>query len=172
MLTLPGQLKPGDNPGLVEIHVSGKPVAWARAGSHVINGKPVHFTPTNYRRWYQDARMMARQAMEGRKILTGCVQVQVFISIVPPKSWPAWKLEAALDHRIEPSGTPDLSNLVKAAEDACSGVVFLDDAQIVCGRQNEIYSEEPWVHIRVIPRNTSPATIKRRSDLKQQGAGK
>ena len=115
--------------------------------------------------------MMARQVMEGRKILTGCVDLMLIVAIVPPKTWATWKREAALDHRIEPTGKPDLSNLLKAAEDACTGVVFLDDAQIVNEQQMKCYQEYPYVNIRVQPRNTFPAQIKRKSDLNHQGAG-
>ena len=40
---------PADSPGQVKIHVSGKPVAWARAGSHVVNGKLATFVQPHSR---------------------------------------------------------------------------------------------------------------------------
>ena len=50
-----------------------------------------------------------------------------------------------------PTGRPDLDNLIKALTDACNGIVWRDDAQIVRLMAEKRYSEQPGASISVIP---------------------
>ncbi len=149
----------------VMIEITGQAVPWARTRIAILNGRPVPFTASKYRHWQTDARMVARQVMARRPLLTGCLALSVNVFLVPPASWPAWKRGAALDGLIEPTGKPDLDNIVKAVEDALTGVVWLDDAQVVSMEAAKLYAESPRVSIQVTPQRSAPSQITRRSQL-------
>jgi Holliday junction resolvase RusA-like endonuclease len=48
-----------------------------------------------------------------------------------------------------PAGRPDLTKLVRAAEDALKGVVWADDGQVVGQGNRKVYGEKPGVRICV-----------------------
>lgn len=155
----------------IVIEVTGHPVAQSRPRMAVVAGHARAYKAAKSRRWEEDARQVARQAMVGRPLMEGCLELRIIVFLLPPKSWPAWKRKAAMDMKIEPTTTPDLSNYVKGAEDAFNGIVWRDDAQIVNAWQLKRYSATPSIWMEITPRNTSPAQIKRKSDLNHQGAG-
>lgn len=68
-------------------------------------------------------RLFAGEAMNGEPPLQGPVQATIRVYKPKPKSWPkrrwAWTTK------------PDCSNFAKLFEDACTGIVWQDDAQIV-----------------------------------------
>ncbi len=45
--------------------------------------------------------------------------------------------------REEPSVRPDLTKLIRAVEDACTGIVWKDDAQIVRQVASKVYTDGP-----------------------------
>jgi len=53
-----------------------------------------------------------------------------------------------------PTGKPDATKLLRACEDALTGVVWLDDAQIVSQHVTKIYADAPGV--RVVVRRVDP----------------
>lgn len=56
---------------------------------------------------------------------------------------------SALSGDIAPVKRPDLSNFVKCVEDALSGVVFVDDSQVICCHSSKKYSHVSGVVIAV-----------------------
>jgi Holliday junction resolvase RusA-like endonuclease len=47
------------------------------------------------------------------------------------------------------TGKPDLTKLVRAAEDACTGVIWSDDSCIARQSAEKHYGEEPGVYIKI-----------------------
>lgn len=75
------------------------------------------------------------------------LDVQAFFPI--PASWTKAKKEKALNGDLKHTTRPDLSNIVKAVEDAMNGIVYKDDSQIseiVCVKR---YSMSPRVDLTV-----------------------
>ena len=68
-----------------------------------------------------------------------------------PVSWTKAKRADALAGLVMPTGRPDLDNLVKALTDACNGIVWRDDAQIVRLMAEKRYGEQPGAVVSVIP---------------------
>lgn len=74
--------------------------------------------------WRNTVVYYAREAMRGRPLLTGPLSVEMYFQLVRPKSISEKK-------RLWPHVKPDLSKLVRAVEDALTGTVWVDDAQVV-----------------------------------------
>lgn len=107
--------------------VEGRPQAWQRAG---INGK-TFFTKPATRLWQKTVAIEARKAIGRTPPNDGAVFLEVHFYQEIPKSWPAAKKALAKNGQIWPTGKPDLSNLLKSIEDACNGILFNDDSQVV-----------------------------------------
>ena len=63
--------------------------------------------------------------------MEGPLDVQIVVFMPIPKSWPVAKKYRAEAGKERPTSRPDIDNLVKAAFDGISGVVFANDAQVV-----------------------------------------
>jgi Holliday junction resolvase RusA-like endonuclease len=151
----------------IVIEVPGKPVPASRGRAFVQGGRIIVTTPPGYRRWKNDAGVLARQAMAGREPLTCPVElsVQAYVPIAP--GWPAWRKDAARHNDIEPCGSPDLDNIIKAAMDALNQVVWVDDSQVVELEAGKQYSQEPGVFITVTPRLAASSRITRKDQLSE-----
>lgn len=128
---------------LFEFTIPHTPVAKGRARSSVRRGKggkpiltkggePIigHHTPEKTRNYEALVRQFAQQAAYAEPI-TCPVDLLVEFRFRVPKSWPKWQRELCAAGMIHHTQKPDCSNLVKAIEDACNGVLFADDGQVV-----------------------------------------
>jgi len=70
------------------------------------------------------AKEAALAAGPGWDLMSGPVELVVVFYRPRPKSWPK--------RRRHITTSPDVSKLLRAVEDALSGIVYVDDAQIVC----------------------------------------
>jgi Holliday junction resolvase RusA-like endonuclease len=52
---------------------------------------------------------------------------------------------------LQPTGMPDVLKLARGVEDALTGIVWKDDAQIVNESLSKVYGDRPRVEIRVRP---------------------
>lgn len=128
---------------LFQFTIPHEPVAKGRARSSVKRGrggKPIltrdgqpiisTYTPEKTRDFEALVRDFAAQAVAGDP-LTCPVDLLVTFAFRIPASWPKWKQELAAQGLVHHTKKPDCSNLVKAIEDACNGVLFQDDGQVV-----------------------------------------
>ena len=134
---------------MITIIVPGDPVAKGR-GRAVRTGAGIRVvTPAKTRAWETYAGLCARGAMAGLEPLSGPLWCSIAAYLAIPRSWPAWKRNAALEGEILPTGKPDLDNLAKAAMDACNEIVWRDDAQMTMICLTKVYSDDPRVRIEV-----------------------
>lgn len=52
---------------------------------------------------------------------------------------------------LRPAKRPDRGNLLKFYEDCLTGIVWVDDSQVVDGAVRKIFAEVPRTVIRVLP---------------------
>jgi Holliday junction resolvase RusA-like endonuclease len=76
-------------------------------------------------------RHQAAQAMTGQEVLRGAVQAWVEVEIEPPQKTSKKMRKSMMDGEVFPTKKPDMDNVIKAIFDACNGVVYLDDKQVV-----------------------------------------
>ena len=120
----------------IRFTVLGNPIPKARARVTIRAGQKAHaFTPTRTRDWEARVKDAARPAMIGHRLFTGPVAVELWL----------WRG----DRR-----RCDGDNLEKALTDACKGIVWEDDDQIVdMHRYKRLDLENPRALVRVWPLN-------------------
>lgn len=99
--------------------------------------------------------MIATQAMAGQPPVDEAVTIAVTAILGVPASWSLKKQRAALAGLVIPTRKPDGSNIVKAIEDGCKGIVFRDDALVSDGSWSKRFGLVPGVRVQVWP--TVPA---------------
>lgn len=144
--------------------ITGKPVAKGRGRIGQVGGRPMIFTPNNTRKWERDARMVARQHMQGRPPFHGPISLNVLIIFEIPKSWPSWKRDAAMRGDIAHTTKPDADNILKAAKDAMNGIIWLDDCQVCDINVRKRYGDTPMVSVLVSPTKQHSAQITKKPE--------
>ena len=114
----------------VSFEVSGDPVAQGRPRFSNRGGFVRAYDPKKSRDAKQHIRYFATQSMRetASEPLNGPIIMKVQFGIMMPKSLERKRTPRQREWRTK---KPDLDNLVKTVKDACSGVVFLDDNQVV-----------------------------------------
>lgn len=116
----------------INIHVPGAPQGKGRARAFAKPGGRIgHYTPEKTRTYEGMIRTLAMEAMTGKQIIEGPVEMTLWIVMPIPRSWPQWKKDAASGGLIAPTTKPDSDNVAKAVKDALNGVVWVDDCQVV-----------------------------------------
>lgn len=88
----------------------------------------------------------ARRREDG--MLIGPVALTITFHLPKPASMPAQlRTEKQREKWTYPKSRPDLSKLVRAAEDALIGVLIQDDSQIVSMWARKVYSDTPGAEI-------------------------
>jgi Holliday junction resolvase RusA-like endonuclease len=138
----------------VTFTVPGLPKAKERPRFRVVTpkkGKPFSqaYTPKVTRGFEADCAVMAKAAMRGEAPMMGPVVVIIYAFFPIPKSYTK-KRQAAIRAGLEAFvKKPDEDNVGKAVKDAMNGIVYGDDCQIVRGRTDKDWTDEPRVIVRV-----------------------
>lgn len=149
----------------VQFTILDQPVAWQRAG---LGRGGRHFTRPETREWEELVGWYGRQAMAGRELLTGPVELLVVFQLPIPASWPQWKRALAAEGKVACTAKPDWDNLGKGVSDALNGVVWADDAQVVDAFTRKRYGD-PCAIVYVKPLDLLPAQVSRRP-TREEGA--
>ena len=121
-----------------EFFVKGRPVP--QGSLKFINGRPIHARATDLAVWRADIARNAEQ--NGFTPVSNPVSVTITFSFLKPKT----------AKRITPSVKPDLDKLIRAVLDGLTGVVYVDDCQVVLIKARKVYSEREgaWIGIDII----------------------
>lgn len=116
---------------IVAFEVMGDPVGkgrpkFARRGDYVNT-----YTPKKTAMYETRVQVAARQAMGAQLPHTGAMAVWLSLDIAIPLSWSKKKQQQALAFEIYPTSKPDVDNVLKAILDACNGIVWVDDKQVI-----------------------------------------
>lgn len=88
------------------------------------------YTPQKTREFETRVSIACKHAAWHSGPLNGQIRAVIDASFAPPISWSKKKRNEAIEGKIAP-GRPDIDNVVKAVLDACNGIAFEDDAQVV-----------------------------------------
>jgi len=93
--------------------------------------------------------LFASQAMGGRPLIEGHCDVTMAIHVGIPASWSKRKQERARVGDLQPTGKPDIDNVVKAIMDALNGIAWKDDAQVTSLQVVKRYSAAPSTTVTI-----------------------
>lgn len=113
------------------------------------------YTPERTVNYESRLALAAQHAMAGRALLDGPLEVRVSAYMPAAESKPKKWRAAALAGEIRPTKKPDWDNFGKIL-DALNLVVWVDDSQIVDGRVQKFYSDQPRMEIIVRPLQPQP----------------
>lgn len=140
---------------MIQFWVPGKalPAGSKRSFQHKVTGKIV-VTDANPKSkgWKEQVRVVARTHMGGSPPLTGPVAVDFVFNVLRPKSHlrsDGVNLSMEGQRKPWPTSKPDLLKLARGVEDALTGIVYEDDAQIVFETMRKQWSQIEGVQVRV-----------------------
>lgn len=136
---------------MIVIELPGPPVAKGRPRFSRRTGTA--YTPAATRAYESRLRAVALDAMKGRAILTGPLEVTLFAYMPIPESWSHRKRQLAQLGAIRPTSRPDLENCYKCLDSFNSfrdkrtkikvPVLWADDALVVDAHIHKFYSDKP-----------------------------
>lgn len=135
----------------VSFVIPGTPVGkgrpkFARRGAFV-----TAYTPEKTASYENLVKVKAEQAMVGRPMFEGAVEVSIRLFVTPPASWSQKKQREALAGNVFPTSKPDIDNVLKGIMDACNEIVFKDDKQAVDVRVVKRYGQVARAAVEVRP---------------------
>lgn len=77
------------------------------------------------------------------------LKMDVLVGVSIPKSYTKKKQALCRDRFIAPGKKPDIDNVCKAIMDACNGIAYEDDAQVVYIIAEKVYAIEPFVEVQI-----------------------
>ena len=136
---------------MIAFTVPGQPVGKGRPRIGNVGAHARMFTPAKTVSYEGLVAHAAHQAMQGRPLLQGAVRVLMHIDVQIPASWSKRKQAQAMTGEIRPTTKPDIDNIEKAIFDACNGVTWRDDVQVVEVSKAKRYSAAPGVRVVIEP---------------------
>lgn len=144
---------------IVHFEVPGEPAAKGAVKHAMISGHVHGFTDARTRSALAVVRFAAAQAMEGRSPMDG--PLLLVIRSYRAKGMPKSKRRRELAEReaVKPITRPDYDNYAKLVGDACTGVVWCDDAQVTDTVQQKRYSSRPRIEVWVVDQDSPEVTV-------------
>ena len=135
----------------IEFFVPGAPVGKGRPRAARRGAGVVMFTPGKTADYEALVAATAAAALScdalAHQLLDGPLEAVLEMRFPVPVSWSKAKRARALAGAEWHTSKPDADNVAKAILDACNGVVFRDDAQVVMLIATKAFSEEPGVRV-------------------------
>ena len=135
----------------IEFFVPGTPVGKGRPRAARRGAGVVMFTPGKTADYEALVAATAAAALAcdalAHQLLDGPLEAVLEMRFPAPASWSKAKRARALAGAEWHTSKPDADNVAKAILDACNGVVFRDDSQVVILIATKAFSEEPGVRV-------------------------
>ncbi len=128
--------------------LDGDAVGKGRPRVSTIGGRPRLYTPAKTAAWEAQVADACQTAMGSLAPTESAWAVRIEISCRVPASWPRKRREAALQG-VEIPGKPDLDNVAKSVLDACNGVAYIDDKQVVRLTVSKRYGTAPGIEVHM-----------------------
>ena len=137
----------------IEFFVPGAPVGKGRPRAARRGAGVVMFTPGKTADYEALVATTAAAALAcdalAHQLLDGPLNAVLEMRFPVPANWSKAKRARALAGDEWHTSKPDADNVAKAILDACNGVVFRDDAQVVVLIATKAFSEEPGVQVGI-----------------------
>ena len=135
----------------IEFFVPGAPIGKGRPRAARRGAGVVMFTPEKTAGYEALVAATAAATLAGdaptHQLLDGPLEAVLEMRFPVPASWSKAKRARALAGIEWHTSKPDADNVAKAILDACNGVVFRDDAQVVMLVATKAFSDESGVRV-------------------------
>ena len=135
---------------VVDFIIDAVPVAKGRPRFSSRGGFVKAYTPAKTSDWEAIVRKAAANAMGSSEPLDMAVALSMRFYLPIPASWSKKRTEAAKSGQEQHIKKPDVDNFAKAVMDACNGVLFVDDSQVVDMHVAKYYSDWPRVAVTML----------------------
>lgn len=142
---------------VIQFTIPGQPIAKGRPKFTVQGGFARVYTPKATADYEAKIAGIAMQAMAGRPPSARPIEVLLELRMEIPVSWSKAKRLAASVGTVRATKKPDADNVLKGVKDACNGIVWVDDSQVVVITVRKLYHAEPCVVIAVREVEGEPA---------------
>jgi Holliday junction resolvase RusA-like endonuclease len=142
---------------VIEFIVPGQPVPKGRPKFARRGKKVVAYTPAKTVAYETLVQSAAAEAMAGREPSARPMKLVVSLSLEVPASWSKKRRALAIAGEIRATKKPDADNVLKGLKDGCNGIVWRDDAQVVCIELWKAYGAVPSASVSVIEIDGDPA---------------
>lgn len=136
---------------MIAFEIPGPPVGKGRPRAFRMGNSVRMHTPEKTASYENLVKLAAKLAMRDAAPMAFPVALSLVVMHAIPKSWSKRRQEAALAGTERPTTKPDADNVAKVVADACNGVVWVDDAQVVELSVSKRYSSTPCVMVEVRP---------------------
>jgi Holliday junction resolvase RusA-like endonuclease len=85
-------------------------------------------------------------AMGASQPLETALEAFIYISLAIPPSYSKKRTQACLDGSEKPITRGDIDNFCKQVMDACNGIIYVDDRQIISLYSTKVYGE-PFIEV-------------------------
>lgn len=151
----------------VEFTIPGEPQGKGRPRFAKVGNYVRTYTPDNTVA-YENLVKLEYQRQCGRYMFSAdeMLDMRIFAYYGIPKSVSRKRAALMLNGTIRPSKKPDADNVIKVVADACNGIAYRDDAQIVDTMVRKFYSDTP--HVKVVIKKASSKKSKMEQYMQEQ----
>lgn len=135
---------------VVNFFIDETPVAKGRPRFSTRGGFVKTYTPAKTSDWEAIVRAEAVKAMGSSDPLNAPVALSLRFYLPIPASWSKKVREAAKLGKVKHTKKPDIDNFAKAVMDACNGILYFDDSQVVDLHVGKYYSDWPRVAVTLM----------------------
>lgn len=127
----------------IKFKVLGEPVPQGSMIAIMRNGSPriIHRDSSKLKKWRKQIAKIAKEHMNGGPF-TGPIEIELRFIMTRPKS-------VSKEHRELPVVTPDLDKLIRAVLDSLTGVVYVDDKQVIDIQASQRYDDNESAGLEV-----------------------
>lgn len=138
----------------IQFTIAGNPQAKGRPRFRIVKPKNgadfvSTYTPPETVQNEERIARFAKHAMGGAAPCLLPVEILVELRMQIPVSWSKKKQVAAAAGKVRATKKPDLDNCAKSVLDACNGIVFADDGQVVQLTVRKLYHAVPAVVVAI-----------------------
>lgn len=139
---------------MIQFSVPGQPQAKGRPRFRIVKPKQgaafvSTYTPPETVAYEARVSQMAKLAMAGTFPSSAPIEIMLELRMQIPPSWSKKKQVAAAEGKVRATNKPDADNILKGIKDACNGIVWVDDSQVVMLTVRKLYHAEPAAIVAV-----------------------
>lgn len=139
---------------MIQFTVPGQPVAKGRPKFTTIGGFARAYTPKKTQDYEELVAKCAKSAINAAGLALAYptarpIEILMELRMEIPASWSKAKRLAAATGAVRATKKPDADNVLKGIKDACNGILWADDAQVVMLTVRKLYAAQPCVVVAV-----------------------